>query len=464
MKKFLQTIFGAFICVFVMSAAAHACSSNQIDIGNGNCVDTKFTITTTNLTAGDEFKWYMSASGTFYVDCGDGGTLSGTGVIGNTITRINSSEVATYICTYDTAGTKTIRMAGLATGYSGLSAIRFFTDTITYSNRTPTPISAISGSIGSIFPTLGQNSYSTQPLFYGTFMNSYITSIPENLFSGVSGAVGYMFGFTFTGCANLTTIPEGLFSGISGAGDYLFQYTFFRCTSLTTIPERLFSGISGAATRMFSDTFGACGLTSLPENLFSGVYGSADGMFAFTFYDNRTLSGYIPPSLFANVGEDDPAYSTPMMYVVFGQTNLDTACPAGTTQYITGYESRWDGHVSCQKTNPISCSAGTYLPKLYNDCAQCTMNNYCGGGTYSFSTSADQGINACAIGYSSGAGASSCTPNVINITWEDATPESVAANNAGSCTYGGTINTPAVAPTKRGYVFTGWSFDVGNGS
>jgi len=58
-----------------------------------------------------------------------------------------------------------------------------------------------------------------------------------------------------------------------------------------------------------------------------------------------------------------------------------------------------------------------------------------------------------------GAGASSCTLNVINITWENATPESVAANNAGSCTYGGTINTPAVAPTKRGYVFTGWSFD-----
>ena len=57
------------------------------------------------------------------------------------------------------------------------------------------------------------------------------------------------------------------------------------------------------------------------------------------------------------------------------------------------------------------------------------------------------------------AGASSCAPNTINITWEDAAPESVAANNAGSCTYGGTINTPAVAPSKRGYIFTGWSFD-----
>ena len=107
-----------------------------------------------------------------------------------------------------------------------------------------------------------------------------------------------------------------------------------------------------------------------------------------------------------------------------------------------------------------TCSAGTYLPADAIACAQCSANNYCVGGTYSYNATMSQGITPCDTGYSSVAGASSCTPNVINITWEDATPESVAANNAGSCTYGGTINTPADAPSKRGYVFTGWSFDV----
>ena len=52
-------------------AFAAACTSTQIDIGN-ECIDSKFTVTTTNLSANQTFKFVLSASGTFYVDWGDG--------------------------------------------------------------------------------------------------------------------------------------------------------------------------------------------------------------------------------------------------------------------------------------------------------------------------------------------------------------------------------------------------------
>ncbi len=65
---------------FIKYKNTYACTSNQIDVTNNgsNCQTSKFELTTTNLSAGVSFKFDISASGTFYVDCGDGGTLSGT--------------------------------------------------------------------------------------------------------------------------------------------------------------------------------------------------------------------------------------------------------------------------------------------------------------------------------------------------------------------------------------------------
>ncbi len=55
-------------------------------------------------------------------------------------------------------------------------------------------------------------------------------------------------------------------------------------------------------------------------------------------------------------------------------------------------------------------------------------------------------------------GLGSCEANVISITWTDATPESVAANNAGTCEYSGDIRTPVTPVKKPGKRFKGWKF------
>jgi len=431
------------------------CPSDKIDAGldGTNCQTPKFTVTTTNLSANTEFKFYMSASGTFYIDCGDGGTLSGTGVTNQTITRTTTTEDL-YTCTYTTAGTKTIRFSGTATGYSTtvgeawtVAAIRFGGS----SDVTPTLIAAINGSLGQIFPSFA--SYNTPRfsytfrdasnitsipenlfsginhinrfMFFDTFRNaSNITSIPENLFWGFSGITDHLFFATFAGCTSLTSIPAKLFKNISGSSNDVFVAVFSECTSLTSIPGELFSGISGGSNFMFSGAFQGCtSLTSIPDGLFKGITNSARSMFSGAFTGCTRLSGYIPPSLFAGLIANGSPYNTEetgyyrMMDSIFYNTgSLATTCPSGMTQYITGYEDYWSGHVSCVDAN-LTCSAGNYLPAHGYECVACPAGSYCVGGQYTYNATTDQGINACAANYTSPTGASSCSPAIYNINY-----------------------------------------------
>ena len=405
MQKFLCRLI-IMMCALLFGVA-HACDTNQIDIldDGTNCIDTKFSLTTTSLTLPDEseFRWYMSASGTFYVDCGTDGTLSGTGVSGKTITRTTTDEEL-YTCTYTSGGTKTISMAGLATGYNketavspGGAAIRFGYDTVA-DNSTPTLIIMISGSIGRIFPTLGQTN-GQQPRFKHTFGVTNITAIPEHIFDGIYGGISLMFYATFYRCYNLTDIPEKLFINITSA-PYIFRSTFNQCTKLTSIPENLFNNITAGANYMFQYTFKECrALTKIPNYLFSNISTHATGLFQNTFASCSNLSGYIPSTLFAGLINNGSQYAGGMFNNSFYHTNLTTTCPTGTTQYITGYENYWDNHVSC-------------------------------------------------------------TPNVITINWNDGN----GGTDTTTCTYGGTITTPTVAPTKRGHTFLGWRFVAPSGN
>ena len=49
--------------------------------------------------------------------------------------------------------------------------------------------------------------------------------------------------------------------------------------------------------------------------------------------------------------------------------------------------------------NSYTCSAGYYLAKSGTGCTICPTANYCTGGTYNYSTTADQGKTACPTGY-----------------------------------------------------------------
>ncbi len=156
-------------------------------------------------------------------------------------------------------------------------------------------------------------------------------------------------------------------------------------------------------------------------------YSCTGGVFNFKKNENQGLNN---PNLFVN--------------------NLTNTCAANAPHEI----------IAIFEPNSHTCSAGYYLPAGVDVCTICPANNICSGGTYTFNETIDQGIEPCATGYSSTAGSSSCTANTISITWADASAEDIAANDAGSVTYGGDIRTPRKAVHKPGKIFTGWTFNT----
>ena len=374
MKK-LKSIFLCLLCAFFMAmtnvARAVACTSFEIDTGSG-CVDSKFTITTTSLSANRAFKFVLSATGTFYVDWGDGTV--------DTITR-NDTTPTEYSHTFTVAGVKTIRFGGVATGYNTTTyqndkdpsgaAIRFSAvptknnPISTNTGGTPTWIASLSGSIGSVFPTLGN----------------------------ASGQIPTFFELCH-GCTNLTTISGDLFTGVTGATKNMFRSVFDKCSSLTNIPDGLFGDSSGSAVSMFRSAFYECAsLRNIPEDLFANINGGADSMFKYTFYRAGTtspglLDQFIPPHLFDGAHGQSP---NEFMMNIFNESGLLTSCPSGTTQYITGYESLWGGKVACVRDE---CQGATYEDN--NVCVDCPAG-------YDYNTTAGKtSIDECTIHCSAG--------------------------------------------------------------
>ena len=270
--------------------------------GGAHATNYPFSVTTTGLNSGDTFTFTMSAKGTFDVDCGTGGILSGTGVSGTTIDRSSTTDDDTYTCTYSSGGPKTVQFDGLATGYyngTDVPVIRF---------TTPTLITSLVGNLSTIFPWAGF--VQQLPRFVSTFEGATnLHSVPATLFASYTTGAQYMFWNTFKGCTGLTQIPAGLFSGITALNTSIPQAVFFHtfegCTGLISIPEDLFLGIrnnTSGSPHLFNSTFLGCtGLTSIPANLFhfnSNVTGK-DYMFAHTF---EGCSGLIslPNGLFSS--------------------------------------------------------------------------------------------------------------------------------------------------------------------
>jgi hypothetical protein len=133
-------------------------------------------------------------------------------------------------------------------------------------------------------------------MFGETFKDNYDVRLSGQVIGIMGGepineTAGCRFPVTFA-ANQLTSISENLFSGIVGPpANLMFENTFYD-NQLTSIPANLFSGIEGApADSMFQNTFTNNQLTSIPANLFSGIEGApADYMFQNTFQDNTKLS------------------------------------------------------------------------------------------------------------------------------------------------------------------------------
>jgi len=340
----MKRIFVAIFSVFMAFGAARAdCASNEFAVDD-ECVESKFQITTTEMDADTTFKFALGAKGTFYVDWGDG-----------TVEKIERTDVnsTSYSHTYSAASAIDgwrISFGGRATLYHR----NYNVPSISFQDNKY--VKRISGMLGTLFPTINPDDvFSGQPKFFYTFSGcSNLTGILySELFHGdIYGRPARgMFWKTFQGCNKLTgAIPGDMFANLYGAPvDNMFYGTFQGCGGLTgTIPKNLFAGISGApASNMYRELFYGCkNLTgTIPSRLFGNLVGPAQGwMFLRTFSGCSKIVGYIPPALFNGI----TGTSTSMFSQTFNGSGIYTECPCGTHQYITGFESDWDGRVSCE--------------------------------------------------------------------------------------------------------------------
>ncbi len=116
-------------------------------------------------------------------------------------------------------------------------------------------------------------------------------------------------------------------------------------------------------------------------------------------------------------------------------------CPASYPNSDEGAESTDECYTACTVSD---FPANSHI-------ASVTGKNYSGANVTDTCA-----IASCDTGYTLNNGA--CNANVISITWADASAEDIAANEAGTVTYGGDIRTPRKAVHKPGKIFTGWTF------
>ena len=301
--------------------ASSTCSLNEINF-NGTCKTAYFSVKTTSSTTSISFEFGGAAQGTFYVDCGLGGTpsyseanslqyLSTT--VSGTVAKVyikginctsssgnySCSGKQTVTCSYSLAGEHIIRFSGDVEDYLAISASMVDNTETSDSNYNRCPkwnvfriasgsgekVQSVSGSLGKIFKTLTNGN--KQPIFRETFSGTKnMTSIPANVFDGVSGEPGIcMFAYTFSG-SGIQNIPTGLFSGLHGTSAGLFHGTFYGNEGLTEIQPALFETIAGEQqSYMYYNTFnGAKYLKYIPKDLFGNIYGTPSyGLFYDTF-------------------------------------------------------------------------------------------------------------------------------------------------------------------------------------
>ena len=330
LRRLCRFLCAGFAVFFMLTANAMAdCATTEIDVlGDGTqCETVKFSVTTTSTTS--SFLFRMSAAGMFYVDWGDG--------VVEQIDRTDNTEIADYSHSYETAGSYIIRFAGESTAYNtGATSVMTFYKS---SGGTQANVYKISGSLGALFPTLGDGS---QPRFNQTFRecSELIKPLPSNLFTGITGApVSYMFSNTFRETSKLTGAAPRLGNLVGPPAPYMFYYTFYS-SHVSSFPSDMFAGINGApADYMYSYTFGNCRWLSSNTKIPSAFFGTFDGppatgMFYGTFINTfNNLTGAIPENLFAGiVGPAAPS----MFKNMFADANGITSIPANLFAGISG--------------------------------------------------------------------------------------------------------------------------------
>ncbi len=125
-------------------------------------------------------------------------------------------------------------------------------------------------------------------------------------------------------------------------------------------------------------------------------------LFVFVFAGNA-LADYTCPSYKQYTSCSEGYYMTASST----STTCDTTVKSGNACRpcsVMGSGYTCAGGTACPKANNVTCSAGRYLAAGRTSCSPCTKGNYCPGGTFSPSSTQDQGLYDCPAGYKDASG------------------------------------------------------------
>lgn len=183
--------------------------------------------------------------------------------------------------------------------------------------------------------------------------------------------------------------------------------------SKATVPTRVVDGVTYLFRGFYTEK-----QSDVSANGGSGTRRiTADG----TLPANTTFTANTPLYAAWAVGCKTPAHGSCTAAIGSdGSVSYTTSCNTGYT--LSGANT---ANPTCTP-NIYTCSAGQYLKAGATACTTCTANSWCGGGTFSFNSGTDQGLNACPPDYSySDAGTSSednCYKNATNTGSQIAPP------------------------------------------
>lgn len=348
-----------------VSAALVFCVSDAFAEDATN-FERKFQIQTTALTKKTNVYFSISAKGTFYVDWGDGSAVQ-------TINKTSTGS-SSYSHSYAISSTGyTVSFGGEATEYYTSSGTTYNVAAIAFYRSGNGGLSSytksVSGSLGAIFPTIGDVSnlsgtslLAKQPRFVQTFRgaSSWDGRIPHNLFSGVNGPFA----------------------------ESMFRQTFYQCSSLKDfIPDTLFNGMYAGAASIsdvmnnifYSDTTLAT-VCPVGTERFNTNYES--------YWNNRVACSLCPTGKYNNVAGSacqDCAVGTYSDSVA--QTSC-ASCPAGTYNDLTG------------QSGCALCPADTYNANTGSTAVSACTSCPAGTNSPAGSTSAnDCSVGGCAVSY-----------------------------------------------------------------
>ena len=253
-----------------------------------------------------------------------------------------------------------------------------------------------------------------------------------------------------TWSVNTYTVVYNANGGNGNMAPQTFEYDTEQNLAANTFTNSGFN-FQGWATSVdgpvkYADKQGVSNLTAVNNDVFNlyAVWGTAIS-YTIDYQLNGGINSIFNPATYTV--NDTVVFVTPeKMGYTFKGWYLDADFETPITQIALGTTGNKTLHAKWEIISLV-CDAGAYLPASSTACRQCPQHSYCAGGTYTYDSDTDQGINTCPVAYpNSDLGSDSvtdCYSETKQRAWTGKQLDGTVPENCASVTQWNTCSIPA---------------------